>query len=37
MELIVKAIILAGALGARLSDETYLQPKPMIEIAASRF
>jgi glucose-1-phosphate cytidylyltransferase len=28
----VKAVILAGGLGTRLSEETYLKPKPMIEI-----
>jgi glucose-1-phosphate cytidylyltransferase len=28
----VKAIILAGGLGSRLSEETHLKPKPMIEI-----
>jgi glucose-1-phosphate cytidylyltransferase len=28
----VKAIILAGGLGTRLSEETHLKPKPMIEI-----
>ena len=28
----MKAIILAGGLGTRLSEETYLKPKPMVEI-----
>lgn len=28
----MKAVILAGGLGTRLSEETYLRPKPMIEI-----
>jgi glucose-1-phosphate cytidylyltransferase len=28
----VKAVILAGGLGTRISEETYLRPKPMIEI-----
>lgn len=28
----VKAVILAGGLGTRLSEETHLKPKPMIEI-----
>jgi glucose-1-phosphate cytidylyltransferase len=29
---IVKAVILAGGLGTRISEESYLKPKPMIEI-----
>ena len=29
---IIKAVILAGGLGTRLSEETHLKPKPMIEI-----
>ena len=29
----VKAVILAGGLGTRISEETYLKPKPMIEDA----
>jgi glucose-1-phosphate cytidylyltransferase len=28
----LKAVILAGGLGARISEETHLRPKPMIEI-----
>jgi len=28
----MKAVILAGGLGTRLSEETYLMPKPMVEI-----
>jgi glucose-1-phosphate cytidylyltransferase len=28
----MKAIILAGGLGTRISEETYLKPKPMIEV-----
>jgi glucose-1-phosphate cytidylyltransferase len=28
----VKAVILAGGMGTRISEESYLQPKPMIEI-----
>lgn len=28
----MKAVILAGGLGSRISEETYLRPKPMIEI-----
>jgi glucose-1-phosphate cytidylyltransferase len=29
---LVKAVILAGGLGTRISEETHLRPKPMIEI-----
>jgi glucose-1-phosphate cytidylyltransferase len=32
MEKGVKAVILAGGLGSRLSEETHLKPKPMVEI-----
>jgi glucose-1-phosphate cytidylyltransferase len=28
----MKVVILAGGLGTRISEETYLKPKPMIEI-----
>ena len=28
----MKAVILAGGLGSRLSEETALRPKPMVEI-----
>ena len=28
----MKAIILAGELGTRISEETHLKPKPMIDI-----
>ena len=28
----MKAVILAGGLGTRLSEETNLKPKPMVEI-----
>ena len=28
----VKAVILAGGLGSRLSEETVVRPKPMVEI-----
>jgi glucose-1-phosphate cytidylyltransferase len=31
----MKAIILAGGLGTRISEETYLRPKPMIEIGGN--
>jgi len=30
----MKAVILAGGLGTRISEETHLKPKPMIEIGA---
>ena len=30
--MVTKAIILAGGLGTRISEETNLRPKPMIEI-----
>ena len=30
--ILVKAVILAGGLGTRLSEETHLKPKPMVEI-----
>ena len=28
----MKTVILAGGLGTRISEETHLKPKPMIEI-----
>ena len=28
----MKAVILAGGYGTRISEETYIKPKPMIEI-----
>lgn len=28
----MKAVILAGGLGTRITEETYLRPKPMIEV-----
>ena len=28
----MKAVILAGGQGTRISEETYLKPKPMVEI-----
>jgi len=30
----MKAVILAGGLGSRISEETYLKPKPMVEVGA---
>jgi glucose-1-phosphate cytidylyltransferase len=32
VEVIMKVVILAGGLGTRISEESYLRPKPMIEI-----
>ena len=32
----MKAIILAGGLGSRLSEETVLRPKPMVEVVRGR-
>ena len=31
----MKAVILADGLGTRISEETYLKPKPMIEISGN--
>ena len=28
----MKVVILAGGLGSRLSEETYIKPKPMVEV-----
>ncbi|MBX9772279.1 MAG: NTP transferase domain-containing protein, partial [Candidatus Obscuribacterales bacterium] len=28
----MKAVILAGGFGSRLSEETHLRPKPMVEV-----
>ena len=28
----MKSVILAGGLGTRLTEETYIRPKPMVEI-----
>ena len=33
----MKAVILAGGLGTRISEETHLKPKPMIEIGNKQF
>ena len=33
----MKAVILAGGYGTRLSEETDLKPKPMIEIGGNPF
>ena len=32
----MKAVILAGGLGTRISEETHLKPKPIIEIGLSK-
>ena len=33
----MKAIILAGGLGTRISEETSSKPKPMVEIVKNQF
>ena len=33
----MKSVILAGGLGTRISEETHLKPKPMIEIEGCQF
>ena len=33
----MKAVILAGGLGTRISEETHLKPKPMIDIGGKHF
>ena len=32
----MKAVILAGGFGTRISEETHLKPKPMIEIGENQ-
>ena len=32
---IMKVVILAGGLGTRISEESHLKPKPMIEIGGN--
>ena len=31
----MKAVILAGGLGTRISEETHLKPKPMVDIGGN--
>lgn len=33
----MKVIILAGGFGTRISEESHLKPKPMLEIGGNRF
>ena len=33
----MKAVILAGGFGSRLSEETVLKPKPMVEIGGKHY
>lgn len=35
MGIFLKTVILCGGLGSRLSEETYLRPKPMVEIGSN--
>ena len=33
----MKCVILAGGLGTRISEETHVRPKPMVEMEVNRF
>ena len=33
----LKAVILAGGLGTRISEESHIRPKPMIEIGGGQY
>ncbi len=33
----MKVVILAGGFGTRISEESVLKPKPMVEIGTNRF
>jgi len=33
----MKVLILAGGLGSRLSEETTIKPKPMVEMEVNQF
>ena len=33
----MKVVILAGGLGSRLSEESTIKPKPMVEIGVNQF
>ena len=33
----MQTVILAGGLGTRISEESHLRPKPMIEIEVNQF